>query len=121
MARFSETLREHARYPSNNGAIVDADLVGVASLNGNPPFISLYLLLQNEQVIQAGFEAAGCGVTTAICSVTTEFLVGKTIAQCKTLTVDQVCESLEGVPPDKLHCVHVVLRALSNALENYNP
>lgn len=31
MPRFSETLREHARYPSNQGAIADADLIGIAS------------------------------------------------------------------------------------------
>lgn len=116
MPRFSETLREHAQYPSNQGAFAGAELVGKASLNGNPPFITLYLSVSGETVSRAGFEAAGCGVTTAICSVTTELLEGKTIEECAALNVEQVCESLDGVPPDKRHCVHVVLKALSNAL-----
>ena len=120
MPRFSEILREHARYPSNQGAIVGADLKGAASLNGNPPFITLYLSIQDDRVSKAGFESAGCGVTTAICSVTTEMLQGVTIAECKSLNVDQVCKMLDGVPPDKLHCAHVVLKALANALEPMN-
>ncbi len=118
MPRFSEVLREHARYPSNQGAIENPDLVGTASLNGNPPFITIYLVLENDTVTNARFTAAGCGVSTAICSVTTETLMGKTIRECAELSVQQVCDSLEGVPGDKLHCVHVVLRALSNALES---
>ena len=121
MARFSEVLREHARYPSNQGAIVGADLQGAASQNGNPPFITLYLSIQNGRVIKAGFESAGCGVTTAICSATTELLHGLTIEECKSLHVDQVCEVLGGVPPDKLHCAHVVLKALSKAIEPSGP
>jgi len=118
MPRFSETLLEHARYPSNQGAIADADLKGVASLNGNPPFITIYLLLQDDRIVKAGFEAAGCGVTTAVCSVATERLEGLTLLECKALDADEVCKMLEGVPPDKLHCVSVVLRALENALDS---
>ena len=120
MPRFSAVLREHAQYPSNQGAIAKADLVGCASLNGNPPFISLFLVFEGDRVSRTGFEAQGCGVTTAVCSVTTELLEGKTIAECQDLAVDEVIDSLEGVPPDKLHCVHVVLKALSNALDAAN-
>jgi NifU-like protein involved in Fe-S cluster formation len=118
VARFSEVLREHARYPLNQGAIEGADLTGSASQNGNPPFITLFLLIQDGQVSRAGFESAGCGVTTAICSVTTELLLGLTIEESKVINVNHVCELLGGVPPDKLHCVHVVLGALSNALNS---
>jgi NifU-like protein involved in Fe-S cluster formation len=121
MARFSEVLREHARYPSNQGAIIGADLTGAASLNGNPPFITFYLSIQNGRITKAGFESAGCGVTTAICSVTTELLHGLTIEECKSLNVDQICEMLDGVPPDKLHCAHVVLKALTKTLESVDP
>jgi len=117
MPRFSETLREHAQYPSNQGALSEHDLVGKASLNGNPPFVTIYLSVNDDVVAKAGFEAAGCGVTTAICSVTTELLEGKTLDDCESLNVEQVCDSLDGVPADKRHCVHVVLKALSNAVD----
>lgn len=116
MPRFSERLREHAQYPSNQGVIAGADFFGKASLNGNPPFITIYLSICDDTVVKASFEAAGCGVTTAICSVTTELLEGRTLAGCRQLDIDLVCKSLDGVPPDKRHCVHVVLKALSNAL-----
>jgi nitrogen fixation NifU-like protein len=82
MPRFSQVLLEHAQDPCNQGAMKDADLVGRASINGNPPFISIFLAMSGNNVKRATFESHGCGVTTAICSVTTEFIVGKTIQEC---------------------------------------
>ncbi len=117
MPRFSTTLREHAQYPSNRGALEGADLMGKASLDGSPPFISLYVALDNDKVVKATFKSAGCGVTTAVCSATTELLVGKTLAQCACLSATDVCDELDGVPSDKMHCVHVVLAALLDAIE----
>ena len=121
MPRFSPTLLEHARYPSNQQVMKDANLVGKASLNGSPPFITIFLAVSDNTITKATFEAHGCGVTTAVCSVTTELIVGKTIEDCRLLTVDDVCEELEGVPPDKLHCVHVGLKALHNAVSGEPP
>ena len=116
MPRFSQVLLEHACDPCNQGAMENADLVGRASINGNPPFISIFLAISDNKVRRATFEAHGCGVTTAICSVTTELVVAKTIQECRLLTVDAICTELKGVPPDKLHCVHVCLKALHNAV-----
>ena len=96
----------------------DADLIGQASLNGNPPFITIYLSVQDDKVKRAAFDAHGCGVTTALCSVTTELVVGKSIAECRLLTIDQVCAAVDGVPPDKNHCAHVCLKALLNAVNS---
>ena len=107
MPRFSQVLLEHARYPCNHEAMKNADLVGRASINGNPPFISIFLAVSENTVKRATFEAQGCGVTTAICSVTTEMIVGKTIEECRLLTIDAICTELEGVPSDKMHCAHI--------------
>ena len=34
----------------------------------------------------------------------TELIVGRTIAECRELTVEDLIEALDGMPPDKLHC-----------------
>jgi len=96
----------------------DPDLVGQASLNGTPPFISIFLSVGDGFVKRATFQAQGCGVTTAACSVLTGHVVGKTIEECRLLTPEAICLQLEGVPPDKMHCVHVCLKALHNAFND---
>ena len=117
MPRFSSTLMEHARYPSNQGVLENATHFGKASLNGNPPFITLYLVVSDFKIEQAKFQAGGCGVTTAVCSATTELITGLTLEECKAIEKEAICDELEGVPPDKMHCIHVVLKALAVALD----
>ena len=34
----------------------------------------------------------------------TEMINGQSIAECRELTVENLIEALDGVPPDKLHC-----------------
>jgi NifU-like protein involved in Fe-S cluster formation len=118
MARFSPKLVEHAQYPNNQGIMPNADRIGRASVNGNSPFITIYLTISGGVIQRAMFDAQGCGVTTAICSATTELVSGKSIEQCRLLTIDDISCELDGVPPDKRHCSLVCLKALANALED---
>ena len=119
MPRFSETLREHARYPSNRGVIEDADFIGRASLNGGPPYISIYLRVKNSVIENAGFVADGCGVTTAVCSALTELLEKKRVNCCREIGESEICKALDGLPPDKMYCAKMVLQALNNALADW--
>ena len=118
MARFSSKLLEHAQYPINQGPMPNADRIGRASINGNPPFITIYIALSGGIIQRAMFEAQGCGVTTAICSVTTDLVLGKSIEECRLLTIDDISSELDGVPPDKRHCTLVCLKALADALDH---
>ena len=114
MPRYSATLLEHAKYPSNRGAIETTKFVGHSSLIGNPPFISIYVCIKEGKIVDASFESQGCGVTTAICSVTTELLKDRRLNSLP--DQDEIVAELDGVPADKLHCVQIVLQAVSNAV-----
>ncbi len=119
MPRFSELLREHANYPLNRGAVGEANGVGEASISGNPPYVTIYLVIEADVVNKAGFEADGCGVTTAACSSLTELIENKTISFCRKLSPNDVAQSLDGIPVDKMHCAQIVVGALNNAIDNY--
>ena len=43
----------------------------------------------------------------------TEMIEGRTIAECRELTVEKLIEALDGVPPDKLHCPGLAIAALA--------
>ena len=64
----------------------------------------LYLKIEDERIAAAKYHTVGCGPTIASGSMLTEMIRGKSIAECRELTVENLIEALDGVPPDKLHC-----------------
>jgi len=52
----------------------------------------------------------------------TELIVGRTIAECRKLTTDDLIAALDGVPPDKLHCPALAIGgAARRSAENSGP
>ena len=79
----------------------------------------LYLKVKDERITAAKYHTIGCGPTIASGSMLTEMIVGKTIAECRELTVENLIEALDGVPPDKLHCPALAIGALRDALSKW--
>lgn len=118
MSRFSDTLMEHFQYPMNRGVMDSPDLIGTGSLSGHPPFVTLYLRSQGDSIATAMFEAEGCGVTIACCSMITELVQGRALMDCKHLSVDLLSAALGNIPPDKEYCAAVAIAALHDALRD---
>jgi NifU-like protein involved in Fe-S cluster formation len=59
MNRFSETLVDHFQAPANRSVLECPDLVGKGSLDGYPPFVTVYLQIDGHRVADAAFEAEG--------------------------------------------------------------
>jgi NifU-like protein involved in Fe-S cluster formation len=119
MSRFSETLTEHFMAPRNTGIMEDADLTGHAGTPGRGAFLILFLKVPDARIAAATFQTYGCGPTIAAGSMLTELIVGRTVAECRKLTTDDLIAALDGVPPDKLHCPAMAIAALCDALSHW--
>lgn len=64
----------------------------------------------------AQYQTYGCGPTIASGSMLTELIVERSIAECRKLSVRDLIEALDGVPPDKLHCPALAIGARKGAL-----
>ena len=115
MGKYSETLTEHVMVPRNGGSLEGPDLTGHSG-PGRGAFMILYLKVKDEWITAAKYHTIGCGPTIASGSMLTEMIVGKSIAECRELTVENLIEALDGVPPDKLHCPALAIGALKDAL-----
>jgi len=102
--------------PRNGGVMENPDLTGHAGAPGRGAFLILYLKIQDGRVAEAKYHTYGCGPTIAAGSMLTEMIEGRTIADCRELTVEKLIEALDGVPPDKLHCPGLAITALRDAL-----
>lgn len=118
MSRFSPVVAEHFQSPCNRRALSQPDRIGVASLEGHAPLVTVYLELEGDRVREASYEAAGCGVTIACGSMLTELVRGMTLADCKQFSPQQLMEALEGLPPDKEYCAFVAVEALHRAAKS---
>ena len=109
MAKYSETLTEHVMAPRNGGVIEDTDLTGHAGSPGRGAFMILFLKVEDDRIAAAKYHTVGCGPTIASGSMLTEMINGKSIAHCRELTVENLIEALDGMPPDKPHCPGVMI------------
>jgi len=109
----------HFQHPRNQGKLDHPDLIGVAGAPGCGRFVILQLARSEtrDRVIAARFQGDGCGSTIAIASVLTELVTGRTVAECRELTVSKLLLALDGLPPDKEDCADFVLISLRQAID----
>jgi len=119
MAKYSEILTEHVMSPRNSGVLEDPDLTGHAGTPGRGAFMVLFLKLEGDRIAAAKYQTYGCGPTIASGSMLTEMIIGRTIAGCRQLTVEDLIQALDGVPPDKLHCPALAIGALRGAVSTW--
>ena len=114
--RYSETLLQHANAPRNNWRMVKPDAIGRSSLQGRAPRTTLFVRAAGGRIRKATFQTHGCGAVIAACSVLTELIRDKAVAECATLSEDDVAKALGGVPAEKWYCLTVAIGALRDAM-----
>jgi len=116
---YSAKVMEHFRNPRNMGEIPDADGVGVV---GNPicgDMMTIYIKVKDDTLVDIKFKTFGCGAAIATSSMITELAKGKTLEEGLKLTRKDVADSLDGLPPIKMHCSNLAADGLHAAIEDY--
>ncbi|MFW9900734.1 MAG: iron-sulfur cluster assembly scaffold protein [Candidatus Thorarchaeota archaeon] len=120
---YSEKVMDHFRNPRNMGEMKDADAVGEY---GNPTcgdlmYIYIKVKESNGQKIidDISFQTFGCAAAIATSSMITEIAKGKPLEEAVKITRDDIANSLDGLPPIKLHCSNLAADALKDAIKKY--
>jgi nitrogen fixation NifU-like protein len=121
MARFSEALMAHFSAPRNSGRLAAPDRRGVAGNPTSAPFLTLDLQLWDSQIADARFQTYGCGPAIACGSMLTVLIIGRSIAEARSLTAEDLIKALDGLPDDKRHCADLAINALRAALKDDVP
>ena len=114
---------EHFRNPRNMGEMKDADAIGEI---GNPVCGDISLIYikvkeeNGEEIINdISFQTFGCAAAIATSSMLTELAKGKSLDEAMNISRDDVANSLDGLPPIKLHCSNLAADALQDAIKKY--
>jgi len=116
---YSEKVMDHFANPRNVGEIPDADGIGKV---GNPQcgdVMWLYIKVKDDIITDIKFKTFGCGAAIATSSMITEMARGKTLEEAKKISRQDVADSLDGLPPQKLHCSNLAADALGEAIKDY--
>jgi nitrogen fixation NifU-like protein len=114
---------DHFRNPRNMGEMKDADSIGEVGnpICGDLMYIYIKVKENNGQEIidDISFQTFGCAAAIATSSMVTELAKGKTLEEAFKITRDDVADSLNGLPPIKLHCSNLAADGLKDAIKKY--
>ncbi|MGA2935228.1 MAG: Fe-S cluster assembly scaffold protein NifU [Methanomicrobiales archaeon] len=116
---YTEKVMEHFRNPRNMGEIPDADGIGEV---GNPvcgDIMKIYLRIRENRIEDIKFQTFGCAAAIATSSMVTELAKGKTVEEAWAITNRDVADSLEGLPPIKMHCSLLAEEGIHKAINDY--
>ena len=116
---YSKKVLAHFRKPHNLGKIKNADGVGEVGNLSCGDVMKLYIKVDDNKISDVKFETYGCAAAIATSSITTDLVKGKTIEEALAMTNKEVIESLDGLPPIKIHCSLLSVDALNEAIYDY--
>ncbi len=109
---FNEVVLDHFRKPRNAGDLPDATATVEVTNPVCGDVLRLAVRMEAGRIVAARFKTQGCVAAIAASSVLTELLTGKTLAEARGITPQQISEALGGLPPASFHaaqlCVDVV-------------
>jgi nitrogen fixation NifU-like protein len=100
---YSEAVLDHFQNPRNPGTL-DAPSASISVENpvcGD--ILELSARMEAGRIAEARFRTRGCVTALACSSLLTEMLRGKTPAEARAITSEQISEALGGLPPATLH------------------
>jgi nitrogen fixation NifU-like protein len=113
---YSEAVLDHFQNPRNAGTLGAA----TARVSVENPvcgdILELSVRVDAGRIAEARFRTRGCVTALACSSLLTELLRGKTPAEARAITSEQISEALGGLPPATLHSAQLARDAIQALL-----
>jgi tRNA-specific 2-thiouridylase len=112
----AEAFAEHLDFPRGRGHVPPDSCSGSAGGAACGDLIRVDLAIAGDQVVDAGFEASGCGAAVASGSAAVELLRDASVLDAARIGAAEVSAELGGLSPGKLHAAELAADALHVAL-----
>ena len=116
---YNALVMDHFQNPRNAGEIANANAHAETTNPACGDAISLDIKIDDGRISEAKFLTFGCGAAIATCSLATEMMIGKTLAEAEQLSAAEIIAALGGLPERKHACANLAPEALRLALERY--
>ena len=112
---YSPVLIDHFRNPRNAGIMRSPDGVGEGEYKECMDLVRFHLRVRDGRVVEARFQAYGCGPTIAAASAATEVATGRALEDLLDLDAARVEAALGGLPELRRHAADVAALGLRAA------
>jgi len=109
-----ERFEEHLRHPVGRGRVPAHD--GAAGGAACGDLVRIGVAVEGDRVVDAGFEASGCGAAVAAGSAAVELVRGEGVIAAARVGTHAISDALGGLSPGKLHAAELAADALARAL-----
>jgi nitrogen fixation NifU-like protein len=113
---YSSKLLDHFQHPRNAGELPDADIRVEVENPACGDILRLAVKVADGRISEIRFKAKGCVPAMACASALTELVRGKTLAETRALSRDDVIQAVGGVPEASTHAGHLAIEALTAVL-----
>jgi tRNA-specific 2-thiouridylase len=109
-------FEDHLSAPRGLGALAGWPHAGAAGGAACGDLVRVAVRVEGDRVVEAGFDAEGCGAARAAGSAVVELVEGRPFLDAARVTPDDVAEALGGLIPPKRHAAELAADALHRAL-----
>jgi nitrogen fixation NifU-like protein len=113
---FKNALLEHFRNPRNAGELPDATVTIEVTNPVCGDVLRLAVRVEGGRIAAARFKTQGCVAAIASSSVLTDMLNGKTRAEAREITPEQISSALGDLPPATFHAAQLCADAVAALL-----
>jgi nitrogen fixation protein NifU and related proteins len=104
---FSDAVLDHFRNPRNTGDLAGATATVEVTNPVCGDVLRLAVRIEGGRIAESRFKTQGCVAAIASSSVLTELLGGKTPAEARGVTPQQISDLLGGLPPASFHAAQL--------------
>src|SRR3954452_9291221 len=109
-------FQDHLTAPRGLGALREWPHSGAAGGAACGDLIRVAVLVEGDRIVEAGFDAEGCGAARAGGSGVGELVEGESLLRAASVGPDDVADALGGLIPPKRHAAELAAEALHRAL-----
>jgi nitrogen fixation protein NifU and related proteins len=116
-AVINDLILDHFRAPHNAGDLPDASATVEVTNPVCGDVLRLAVRLEAGRITAARFKTQGCVTAIACSSALTDLLVGKSPADLRAITADQISSTLGDLPPATFHAAQLCTDAVAALLK----
>jgi tRNA-uridine 2-sulfurtransferase len=109
-------FEDHLNAPRGLGALADWPHSGAAGGAACGDLVRIAVRVDGDRIVEAGFDAEGCGAARAAGSAVVELVAGERFLDAARVTPEDVTDALGGLIPPKRHAATLAADALHRAL-----
>ena len=116
---YSKELMKHFNNPKFVKDIENSDGIGEVGNVACGDIMHLEIKVKDNKIKDIGFKTFGCAAAIASSDVVCELAMGKTLKQAEKIKKEDIIKKLKDMPPIKVHCSVLGIKALKKAIEDY--